>query len=474
MTAEFRDLREFMAVLSENGQLRTITGADPDLEIGAIVELNHEHDGPALLFDDIAGYPSGYRILCNAMDTMPRALLAIGLPADLDMETALVEYEKKMAGYHPLPPVQLSTGPIFENTVSGEDVDLGKFPTPKWHEGDGGRYIGTGCAVITRDPDTGEVHFGTYRVMIHDRNTAGLYIRGDKRGARIRNKYWERGQSCPVAVALGNEPMIFLGAATIIGRQTGAPKYDFVGYMRGAPVEVVEEEITGLPIPATAEIVMVGEVPPLEQEARPEGPFGEWTGYYASGTRAEAVIKVQTLYHRNDPILLGMPPLRVRLTNSHFGLPTQLTHMRERLVNAGIEDVLDVWPAAVPGVTVVQIRQRYPGHAMKAALAAVGEYMGRFVVVVDEDVDPRDPREVLWAMGTRADPATTITIVPGCQTSALDPRLTPEQRQKRDYTSSRAIILACKPFEWIKDFPPRSTASPELRKRTREKWQELF
>jgi 4-hydroxy-3-polyprenylbenzoate decarboxylase len=136
--------------------------------------------------------------------------------------------------------------------------------------------------------------------------------------------------------------------------------------------------------------------------------------------------------------------------------------------------VLDVWPAAIPGVTVVQIRQRYPGHAMKAALAAVGEYMGRFVVVVDEDIDPRDPKDVFWAMGTRCDPATGITIVPACQTSALDPRLTPEQRQKRDYTSSRAIILACKPYEWMKDFPQRSVASPELRQRTHEKWQELF
>jgi 4-hydroxy-3-polyprenylbenzoate decarboxylase len=268
--------------------------------------------------------------------------------------------------------------------------------------------------------------------------------------------------------------MMFLGAASYFSRRADGLKYDLVGYMRGAPVEVVEEELTGLPIPATAEIVMAGEVPPLDVEARAEGPFGEWTGYYASGTRADAVIKVKALYHRNDPILLGMPPVRVRLTNSHFGLPTQLIGMRERLAASGVEDVLDVWPAAIPGVTVVRIHQRYPGHAMKAALAVAGEYMGRFIIVVDEDVDARDLKEVFWAMGTRCDPATTISIVPGGHSSALDPRLTPEQRQKRDYTSSRAIILACRPFEWQSEFPARSIASPELRRRTREKWRELF
>jgi UbiD family decarboxylase len=474
MTAAFQDLRAFVAALDAAGQLRTVRGADPNLEIGAIVELNHEHDGPALLFDDIAGYPAGYRVLCNAMDTMPRALLSVGLPTDLDMASALVEYEKKLAAYQPLPPVQRSTGPIFENVLTGDDVDLWKFPTPLWHEEDGGRYIGTGCAVIMRDPDTGEVHFGTYRVVIHDRNTTGLYIRGDKPGARIRNKYWERGQSCPVAVALGHEPAMFLTSAGIFGRRGVITKYDLAGFLRGAPVEVVEEEITGLPIPATAEIVLAGEIPPLEKEARAEGPFGEWTGYYASGTRADAVIKVQALYHRDDPILLGMPPLRVKLTNSHFGLPTQLTHLKEHLVNAGIEDVLDVWPESIPGVVVVQIRQRYAGHAMKAGLVAAGEYMGRYVVVVDEDINPRDPRDVFWAMGTRSDPATNITIVPEGQSSALDPRLTPEQRQKRDYTSSRAIILAVKPWNWMKEFPHRSISSPELRKQTLEKWSELF
>src|SRR5262249_20719074 len=146
--------REFIAALNAAGELRTVRGASHDLEIGTIVELNHEQDGPALLFDDVEGYPSGYRILCNAMDTLPRALLSLGLPIDMYMEAALAEYERMIEGFQPVPPVERPTGPIFENVLTGDDVDLLKFPTPRWHDEDGGRYIGTGCSVIMRDPDT--------------------------------------------------------------------------------------------------------------------------------------------------------------------------------------------------------------------------------------------------------------------------------------------------------------------------------
>jgi 4-hydroxy-3-polyprenylbenzoate decarboxylase len=470
----YRDLREFIAALERIGEVQTVEGADWDLEIGTIAELNYERLGPAMLFDAIRGYPRGYRILTNAMDNLRRALLAIDLPVDLDMDQALDEYEKKIASYRPVPPVEVKDAPVFENAFHAEKIDLWKFPTPRWHEGDGGRYLGTGCVVVMRDPDSGTAHFGCYRVMVQDGRTAGLYITPNKTGAIIRRKYWERGESCPVAVSFGQEPVLFLGAATFLGQKRGLPKYEFVGHIRGAPVEVVREETTGLPVPAAAEIVIAGESPPPEEEARDEGPFGEWTGYYASGTRPEPVIRVKALYHRDDPIILGMPPEKHRRSASHFALPTQTKNYVEHLRKAGVEEVLGVWRVAIPGVTVVQIRQRYPGHAMKAALAASGEYMGRFVVVVDEDINPRDPEEVLWAIGTRCDPETSLTILKRCQSSALDPRIPPERKKERDFTSSRAIIDACKPYDWIKDFPATNVASPELRRRVLEKWKELF
>ena len=471
----YRDLREFISCLEKINELRIMEGVDWDLEIGTLTELNYEREGPALLFDQIKGYPRGYRVLSNAMDTLRRSLLYVELPLDLSVDLALDEYEKKLSSFRPIPPVEVQTGPIHENVFTGNQIDLWKFPTPRWHEADGGRYLGTGCAVFIRDPDSGIVHFGCYRVMIHDQNTAGLYISPSHTGAIIRKKYWERGQNCPVAVSMGHELSIFLGAGHFLGQKRGLVKYELVGHMRGAPVEVVKEEVTGLPIPATSEIVIAGECPPPEVETRDEGPFGEWTGYYASGVRPEPVIRVKALYHRNDPIILGMPPLKHYRLPSNFGIPTGVRNQKEKLQKAGIEEVLDVWPLAVPGIKVVQIRQRYPGHAMRVGLAASGGHQQeRFVVVVDEDINPRDPEEVLWAIGTRCDPETSLMILKGCPSGPLNPRIPPEQKRRGDFTSSRGIINACKPYEWIKEFPPTNIASPELRSRILEKWKELF
>jgi 4-hydroxy-3-polyprenylbenzoate decarboxylase len=470
----FKDLREFVSALEGIHELRAVRGAEWNLEIGTISEIDYELKGPALMFDEVPGYPKGYRILANAMDTLPRALLAVGLPTDLDADTAWKEFQKKCSSYAPVPPQKVSTGPLFENVFRGAEINLWKFPTPKWHEEDGGRYIGTGCMVFMRDPDEGKINFGCYRVMVQDKTTAGLYCTPEHTGAIILRKYWKKGQNCPVAVACGAEPVMFLGAAYYLGRKPGLVKYETVGHVRGAPVEVVEEEFTGLPIPATAEIVIAGEVPPPDVESKPEGPLGEWTGYFGHGMRPEPVIRVKALYHRNEPIILGMPPFKYRGPTSHFGIPSKAINTKERLQKAGIEDVLDVWHLAIPGVIVVQIRQRYPGHAIKAGLAAIAEYMGRFVVVVDEDINPRDPEDVLWAIGTRCDPATSITTVPSCPSSALDPRIPPEQKSRGDFSSSRAILNACKPYEWMDQFPATNTASPELRKKVLEKWKDLF
>lgn len=471
----YADLREFVTALDSSGQLRRVEGAELDLEIGTITEVNYERQGPALLFDNIPGYPSGYRILTNALDTLPRALLALDLPPELELDAALAAYDQRLASYRPIPPLEVATGPIFDNSCFEDGIDLEKFPAPLWHEADGGRYLGTGCMVVMRDPETDEIHFATYRVMVHDRRTAGLYIAPNSTGAIIESKYWARGQSCPVAVCFGQEPALFLVSSPFLGRKRKR-KFDIAGGIRGAPVELVREEVTGLPMPATAEMAIGGQVPPPQVESRDEGPFGEWTGYYASGTTREPVIQVQALYYRHNPIILGMPPVRARHATNHVGMPAGTRYAVDKLRRMGIEGVLDVWRLSLPGVVVVQVRQAYPGHAMKAGLAAAVEHMsmGRFVVLVDEDINPRDPEDVLWAMGTRCDPETDITILTGCQSNILDPRLPPDKRERGDYTCSQAIVNACKPFHWRDQFPRTNVASPELRQQVLQKWRHLF
>lgn len=468
------DLREYVDAIDRLGELRTVENADWDLEIGTISELNYERHGPALMFDRIKGYPPGYRILTNSMESLPRSLLALGLPHNLSLDEAFEEYEQRVQAYEPVDPLEVQTGPVLENVYWGKDIDLWKFPTPRWHGGDGNcRYLGTGCVVIQRDPETGEINCGTYRVMVHDERTAGLFISPSHMGAIIEKKYWEKGESCPVVVTFGNEPMVFLVGTAYLGVK-GQYELEFAGHLRGAPVEIIREEITGLPMPASAEIVIAGEVPPPSVEARDEGPFGEWTGYYASGTRPEPVIRVKALYHRNDPIILGMPPVKHHGPVAHFGFPAEAINYKEKLKQRGVEDVLDVWRSAVPGVLAIKLKQRYPGHAMKAGLAFAGEYMTRVVIVVDEDVDIRDPDDLLWAMGTRCDPETSLTVLTDLQSTPLDPRLPPDKRARRDFTRSAVIINACKPYYWKSEFPPTNVASPELRRAVLAKWKGLF
>jgi 4-hydroxy-3-polyprenylbenzoate decarboxylase len=245
--------------------------------------------------------------------------------------------------------------------------------------------------------------------------------------------------------------------------------------MRKRPVEVMIDEFTGLPIPIQSEIVLVGEIPPPETEKRPEGPFGEFTGYYASGKRPEPIIRVKAVYHRNNPILLGSPPLMPKGPSGYsFALSVKKREIKRRLLERGISDVLDDCTLSIPGVEVIKIKQRYQGHAAEIGSAALEVAGSRIVVLVDEDVDIRDPWHVLWAMGTRCDPENGVKVINNLKTHTLDPGLPPEKREKKDYTVSKMMIDACRPYSWAKDFPVANRCSKELRQKTLTKWKELF
>ena len=190
---------------------------------------------------------------------------------------------------------------MLENIRRGKDVDLLAFPTPRWFELDGGRYIGTGSVNITHDPEEGWTNLGTARVMIHDENTVGFYIAPGRHGRIHRDKAFLRGEPFKVAISVGHDPLIFLAGALEV--PYGVCEYDFIGGIRGKPVEVIKGEFTGLPIPASAEIVLEGEC--VAGNEKTEGPFGEWTGYYGSSARPEPIVKIHSVMYRNDPIILG-------------------------------------------------------------------------------------------------------------------------------------------------------------------------
>jgi 4-hydroxy-3-polyprenylbenzoate decarboxylase len=242
-------------------------------------------------------------------------------------------------------------------------------------------------------------------------------------------------------------------------------------------VEILKGERTRLPVPAHSEIVVEGEIPPLEEESRPEGPFGERTGYYATGMRNEPVVRVLSLMHRNQPIIQGDPPLKPVPGMDHFGIPLPAAAVWSALEHSGVPDVRGVWLHG-PFATVISIRQRYEGHARQAASIALGVRttlaLGRFVIIVDEDIDPSDLRDVFWAVTTRCDPATQTEVLEGFPTSDINPRVPPEDREKGRFVSSKIIIDACRPYAWAKSFPPTNVMDREKRKKMIEKWGALL
>ncbi|NIO10337.1 MAG: UbiD family decarboxylase, partial [Deltaproteobacteria bacterium] len=304
---QYRDLRTWLNLVAEMGELKIINGANWDLEIGVLAEhVMRAKQEPAVIFDQIVDYPAGYRILINESGSRKRAALTLGLPVDLDEPGLIQAWREKRKSIRPIPPEYVKDGAIFENVLKGDDIDMWKFPTPRWHEHDGGRYLGTGDAIITRDRENNSMNMGTYRVMVHDKGHIFVYISPSHDGRIHRDKWFANNEPMPVVAVFGMDPLLHMVGGWSLPH--GQFEIDFAGGIKGEPIRVVEGPVTGLPIPADAEIAVEGFVMP--DDRRPEGPFGEWTGYYGSGAREEPVVQVKALYHRNDPIILGSPPVK--------------------------------------------------------------------------------------------------------------------------------------------------------------------
>jgi 4-hydroxy-3-polyprenylbenzoate decarboxylase len=464
----YRDLREFIGRVDELGMLRRIEGADTRHEIGGITEVAAgQPDCPALLFDNIKGHRPGFRIFTNATTNVPRAALALGLDPALRPLDALKAWMEKRKTLTPLPPVAVRDAAFLENSITAA-VDVTLFPAPVWHRDDGGPYIGSGSLVIMRDPDQGWINASIYRIQVHGPTKVTVqFDHGGRHGAIIARKYWDRGESCPVAIVHGEDPALFIAGFEYL--PDGHSEYAFAGAIKGAPIETCAAPQTGLPVPAAAEIVFEGRLLPMSEATLPEGPFGEFTGYYAAETRPGPVMEVTAIHHRSDPILLASPPLKP--PRFHFGLPFRAATIWSNLEAGGVTDVTGVWQHVSQLMTVVALRQRYDGHAKRAGLvAAAHSYMARLVVVVDEDIDPSDLAEVMWAVATRCEPAENIDIVRKAWSSALDPRISPDDKARGVTAHSKAIIEACRPFAWRDRFPPPSALSADEARAIEDKW----
>jgi UbiD family decarboxylase len=294
------DLDAWLEKAEALGELKRITAeVDPDLETSTITYLVGSEKSPALLFENIKGHP-GHRALYNMIGcNLSRFCLAMGEePVEHPLEAVQI-LKRKMHLKQPPREVPADQAICNQNILTGDDIDIRKFPAPRMWPLDGGKYLGTGDAVVTKDPETGRINLGTYRMMIKGPREVGLYTSPGKDGTLDREKWWKMGKPMPVVAAYGIDPLLFLVAATTFPKTES--EYEYYGGINGAPIDVFISDVTGLPVPAGAEIVIEGFVYPDKTFA--EGPFGEFTGYYGRPGGDTPYVRVEKLRYRDSPTL---------------------------------------------------------------------------------------------------------------------------------------------------------------------------
>jgi len=479
----FKDIRQFIEFLDERGDLKRITAmVDSDLEITEITDRTIKSGGPALLFENVAG--SDAPVAINLMGTHQRTAWALGVE-NIDDLTSRV---RKLLGLAQGPPSGLMgkvralgdlvsvartqpkivrRAPCQDVVVTGEDVDLNILPALKCWPDDAGRYI-TLPLVVSRDPESGRRNVGIYRMQIFDRNTTGMHWQTHKGGAHhYRVGESQRLQKLEVAVALGGDP-----AAIWSGSMPLPPDMDefaIAGLIREEPVELVKCKTVDLEVPAHAEYVLEGYVTP--GELRPEGPFGDHTGYY-SPAEDYPVFHVTTMTHRKNPIypttMVGRPP------TEDFFMGKAAERIMLPILQMALPEIVDMnMPAegAFHNLLIVSMRKEYPGHAQKVmhALWGMGLLMlTKTIIVVDHDVNVQDPSEVAWRVTNNINPATDITFAEGPIDDLDHATPIPKFGSKMGIDATAKGITDGRSREW----PPDIVMSEEIKTLVDQRWKE--
>jgi UbiD family decarboxylase len=473
----WRDLRDWLALVEASGGLRRIGATvDPVEELAAIAFLaGRTVEAPALLFDRLCGDEFGMRVLTNMLGaSKERYALAVGLDPALSICEMIAATRTIMRRRIAPAYVDKGEAPVNEIILRGEQIDITQFPTPKFWPGDGGRYIGTGDVTFTRDLATGRINVGVYRQMIEGPNRVAMYCSPGKHGRLDREAWWAKGKSCEVVSAYGIDPVLFMVGAQSFAANVS--ELDVAGGLMGRPVELTEAEFVSLPIPATAEIVIEGFAHP--GDTAEEGPLGEFTGYYGNVRSPQPVIDIKAVHCRRSPIMTAA--LMARYPSCEIGAYYAImrsARILDDLENIGVPGVVAAYahPAAASGwgMVTVALRQQYPGHAAQVlALAAqcpAAAYYTKWIIAVDDDVDPTDFDQVMWALSTRCNPSDDIDLLRNTWSTGLDPSQYPPE--SRPY-GSKVLINACKPHRYIKEFPKATLLRREVYERVASRWLE--
>jgi phenylphosphate carboxylase beta subunit len=466
-----KDMRDFIKAAEQEGQLKRIKAeVDWNLELSHIAKLNEEKSGPALLFENVKGYKTP--VITSVCTTTERLSLIMGAPVKSSLVDLMRYWVEKSKTLIPPKYVDKSKAPCKQNIMKGSDIDLFKFPVPHFYPKDGGRYIGTAHFFITKDTDTDWINLGTYRAQLLAKDKIGTQFIKGKHADIMLKKYAALGKKMPVVSVIGCDPLLFItGAARI---SASVSEYDFAGSVRGEAIEVVKGETVDLPIPATAEIVIEGEVDP--NAFMPEGPFGEYTGYYSGvGTDDRNFVDVKCVTYRDNPILWGTTVGKA-VTDTHMtmALSYGATLWQQLTIGMKIPGIKAVYcPPEGAGrfFAIISVKTMYPGHADQVLTAAISTEMGAYglktVIVVDEDIDPWDIPRVMYALSFRFQPNRSQVIHRG-RSTPLDPSLPIDARE----ITGRLLLDATIPYEW-KEKPIPIDLDPQMVKKVQGRWKEL-
>ncbi len=472
----FDDLRSFIDRLDVEGQLsRVKREVDWNLELSHVAKLNEERQGggKALLFDNIKDYP-GHRVFISALTARERLAIALDMPEDTSLMHLSQEWVDRIHGNRVLPKV-LESGPTKENILTGDDADILRIPSPWFYPGDGGRYFGTAGYLITRNLKTGRLNLGTYRAMVGESQELCIFMIKAKDGDIDFRDYVEAGIPMPVAYVSGADPTLFLCGSTLFGLDES--EYDIAGALRGAPVEVVKAETSDLLVPATSEWVVEGEIVP--GETRKEGPFGEYTGHYSGkGDEEQFFIRVKAITHRNDPILwsttVGRPTTDTHMIMSVNRTASLWNDLRTMQI-PGIKAVYGPPASAGRMLAIISMKAMYHGHSTQVGLAAFASVTGNYglktVIIVDDDIDPENMDQVMYALSFKYQPEFGTQILRRGRSTPLDPSLPRSAR----FMTSRIILDCTTPYEWGDDERPQQIfLDNDMAAHVKDHWDEYF
>ena len=455
----FKDLREFVAKLEKEGEVQRIEEeVDWDLEAGAIARRALEVGLPAPYFQKVKDSPDGYQLISGLMANHRRIAIAMDMDPNTQVKELIEEYLRRKE--KPIKPVLVSDGPCKENIQVGDEVDLLKFPVPMLHDGDGGRYIGTWHITVTRDLDSDWVNWGMYRHMLHDKNTFGILAPPPKHLALIYDQsYQPRNKPMDIALVIGTEPVSAFCAGTPM--PYGTSEVDVAGGIRGEPVELIKCETVDLTVPATAEIVIEGEIRP--GETKDEGPFGEYTGYRSEQKRPRPVIHVKAVTHRNNPIFtmscMGIP---VDDSAAIFSVCKSAAFLDELRARGLPVTGAYVIPEGASHAVIVAVKPRYYGIAGEIAHVVWGSRHGLItpcVIVVEDDVDPCNLGQVFHALMTKCHPLRGIVKLEHALAWPLIPWLS---ARERDYRIGARVYFDCTwPVDWEPSEVPKRMSFAE-------------